>query len=154
MRDNAGLQLRRAISIQADGKKLLEKNATAPSAARLVAGAQRNNISASCQAFRQKRHCFASAVLRGIAQYGGWCAFFRGLWLAIVLTHNLAQLREQPVAACNSFIAFSGRPSRIRWRTRHSSASASSSKMESLPPHSWQMGHAVASWRQRQLLRT
>jgi len=35
MQDNAGLQLRRAISIQAEGKKLLEKNAIAPSAARL-----------------------------------------------------------------------------------------------------------------------
>jgi hypothetical protein len=32
---NAGLQLRRAITIQADGKRLLEKNAIAPSAARL-----------------------------------------------------------------------------------------------------------------------
>jgi len=32
---NASLQLRRAISIQAEGKKLLEKHAIAPSAARL-----------------------------------------------------------------------------------------------------------------------
>src|SRR6267143_3093223 len=32
---NAGLQLRRAISIQAEGKKLLERHAIAPSAARL-----------------------------------------------------------------------------------------------------------------------
>jgi hypothetical protein len=32
---NAGLQLRRAISIQAEGNKLLEKHAIAPSAARL-----------------------------------------------------------------------------------------------------------------------
>jgi hypothetical protein len=32
---NAALQLRRAISIQAEGKKLLEKHAIAPSAARL-----------------------------------------------------------------------------------------------------------------------
>ena len=32
---NAGLQLRRAISIRAEGKKLLEKHAIAPSAARL-----------------------------------------------------------------------------------------------------------------------
>src|SRR6267142_2150843 len=32
---NAGLQLRRAISIQAEGTKLLEKHAIAPSAARL-----------------------------------------------------------------------------------------------------------------------
>jgi len=32
---NAGLQLRRAISIQAEGKRLLEKQAIAPSAARL-----------------------------------------------------------------------------------------------------------------------
>jgi len=32
---NASLQLRRAISIQAEGKKLLEKHAVAPSAARL-----------------------------------------------------------------------------------------------------------------------
>jgi len=32
---NDGLQLRRAISIQAEGKKLLEKHAIAPSAARL-----------------------------------------------------------------------------------------------------------------------
>jgi len=34
-RYNAGLQLRRAISIQAEGKSLLEKHAIAPSAARL-----------------------------------------------------------------------------------------------------------------------
>src|SRR5258705_7002353 len=34
-RANVGLQLRRAISIQAEGKKLLEKDAIAPSAARL-----------------------------------------------------------------------------------------------------------------------
>jgi hypothetical protein len=34
-RDNAGLQLRRAISIQAERKKLLEKHAIAPSAATL-----------------------------------------------------------------------------------------------------------------------
>jgi len=32
---NVGLQLRRAISIQAEGTKLLEKHAIAPSAARL-----------------------------------------------------------------------------------------------------------------------
>jgi hypothetical protein len=32
---NAGLQLRRAISIRAEGKNLLEKHAIAPSAARL-----------------------------------------------------------------------------------------------------------------------
>ena len=32
---NGGLQLRRAISIQAEGMKLLEKHAIAPSAARL-----------------------------------------------------------------------------------------------------------------------
>jgi hypothetical protein len=32
---NAGLQLRRAISIQAEGTKLLKKHAIAPSAARL-----------------------------------------------------------------------------------------------------------------------
>jgi hypothetical protein len=32
---NDGLQLRRAISIRAEGKRLLEKHATAPSAARL-----------------------------------------------------------------------------------------------------------------------
>jgi len=32
---NGGLQLRRAISIQAEGKELLEKHAIAPSAARL-----------------------------------------------------------------------------------------------------------------------
>src|SRR6266542_5310812 len=32
---NAGLQLRRAISIQGEGKRLLEKHAVAPSAARL-----------------------------------------------------------------------------------------------------------------------
>jgi len=32
---NGGLQLRRAISIQAEGKKLLGKHAVAPSAARL-----------------------------------------------------------------------------------------------------------------------
>jgi hypothetical protein len=35
MTPNDGLQLRRAISIQAEGKKLLEKNAIAPSAAKL-----------------------------------------------------------------------------------------------------------------------
>jgi hypothetical protein len=34
-RANDGLQLRRAISIQAEGKKLFEKHAIAPSAARL-----------------------------------------------------------------------------------------------------------------------
>jgi hypothetical protein len=34
-RPNAGLQLRRAISTQAEGTKLLEKHAVAPSAARL-----------------------------------------------------------------------------------------------------------------------
>lgn len=34
-RDNAGLQLQRAISIQAEEKKLLKKHAIAPSAARL-----------------------------------------------------------------------------------------------------------------------
>ena len=33
MRSNAGLQLRRAISIQSEGKRLLEKHAVAPSAA-------------------------------------------------------------------------------------------------------------------------
>jgi hypothetical protein len=33
--DNDGLQLRRAISIQPEGKRLLEKHAIAPSAARL-----------------------------------------------------------------------------------------------------------------------
>jgi hypothetical protein len=32
---NAGLQLRRAITIQAEGTRLLEKHAIAPSAARL-----------------------------------------------------------------------------------------------------------------------
>jgi hypothetical protein len=32
---NEGLQLRRAISIQAEGKKLFKKDAIAPSAARL-----------------------------------------------------------------------------------------------------------------------
>jgi hypothetical protein len=32
---NDGLQLRRAITIQAEGKKLFEKHAIAPSAARL-----------------------------------------------------------------------------------------------------------------------
>ena len=37
---NAGLQLRRAISIQAEGKKLLEKHAVAPSAARLCSTAR------------------------------------------------------------------------------------------------------------------
>jgi hypothetical protein len=34
-RDNAGLQLRRAISIQAEGERPFEKHAIAPSAARL-----------------------------------------------------------------------------------------------------------------------
>src|SRR5687767_14258223 len=38
-RPNAGLQLRRAISIQAEGKRLLENHATAPSAARLCSSA-------------------------------------------------------------------------------------------------------------------
>jgi len=36
---NAGLQLRRAISIQAERKRLLEKHAIAPSAARLCCAA-------------------------------------------------------------------------------------------------------------------
>ena len=36
---NAGLQLRRAISIQAEGIRLLESHATAPSAARLCSAA-------------------------------------------------------------------------------------------------------------------
>jgi hypothetical protein len=36
---NAGLQLRRAISIQAEGTRLLEKHAIAPSAARLCSAA-------------------------------------------------------------------------------------------------------------------
>jgi hypothetical protein len=37
---NDGLQLRRAISIQVEGKKLLEKHAIAPSAARLCSAAR------------------------------------------------------------------------------------------------------------------
>jgi hypothetical protein len=37
---NGGLQLRRAISIRAEGKKLLEKHAIAPSAARLCSAAR------------------------------------------------------------------------------------------------------------------
>jgi hypothetical protein len=41
VRINAGLQLRRAISIQAEGKRLLEKHAIAPSAARLCSVALR-----------------------------------------------------------------------------------------------------------------
>ncbi len=36
----AGLQLRRAINIQAEGIRLLEKHATAPSAARLCSAAR------------------------------------------------------------------------------------------------------------------
>jgi hypothetical protein len=44
---NAGLQLRRAISIQAKGTRLLEKHAIAPSAARLCYVAQREETS-SC----------------------------------------------------------------------------------------------------------
>jgi hypothetical protein len=36
---NAGLQLRRAICIQAEGTRLLEKHAIAPSAARLCSAA-------------------------------------------------------------------------------------------------------------------
>jgi hypothetical protein len=36
---NAGLQLRRAISMQAEGNTLLEKHAIAPSAARLCSAA-------------------------------------------------------------------------------------------------------------------
>jgi hypothetical protein len=43
-RDNAGLQLRRANSIQAEGKKLLEKHAIAPSAARLCSASLADNI--------------------------------------------------------------------------------------------------------------
>jgi len=39
-RANAGLQLRRAISIQAEGKRLLEKHAIAPSAPRLCSTAR------------------------------------------------------------------------------------------------------------------
>jgi len=39
-RDNAGLQLRRAISTQPEGTKLLEKHAIAPSAARLCYAAR------------------------------------------------------------------------------------------------------------------
>ena len=42
-RHNAGLQLRRAISIQAEGKKLLEKHAVAPSAAGLCYAAPCND---------------------------------------------------------------------------------------------------------------
>jgi len=37
-RDNAGLQLRRAISIQAKWKRLLEKHATAPSNCKALLG--------------------------------------------------------------------------------------------------------------------
>jgi hypothetical protein len=40
---NAGLQLQRAISIQAEGKKLLEKHAIAPSAARVCWAAPNGN---------------------------------------------------------------------------------------------------------------
>jgi hypothetical protein len=40
---NDGLQLRRAISIQAEGKTLLEKHAIAPSAARLCSTARQNS---------------------------------------------------------------------------------------------------------------
>jgi hypothetical protein len=43
MRANAGLQLRRAISIQAEGTKLLEKHAIAPSAARLCSAASQGS---------------------------------------------------------------------------------------------------------------
>jgi hypothetical protein len=43
---NAGLQLRRAISIQAERKKLLEKHATAPSAARLCYARRKMNLNA------------------------------------------------------------------------------------------------------------
>jgi len=42
---NAGLQLRRAISIQAEGIRLLEKHAIAPSAARLCCAARSLNHS-------------------------------------------------------------------------------------------------------------
>jgi hypothetical protein len=41
---NDGLQLRRAISIQAEGTKLLEKHAIAPSAARLCYAAVRLHL--------------------------------------------------------------------------------------------------------------
>jgi hypothetical protein len=43
---NAGLQLRRAISIQAEGRKLLEKHAIAPSAARLCYARRKMNFNA------------------------------------------------------------------------------------------------------------
>jgi hypothetical protein len=45
-RHNGGLQLRRTISIQAEGKKLLEKHAIAPSAARLCYAAWWNQVTA------------------------------------------------------------------------------------------------------------
>ena len=50
---NDGLQLLRAISIQADGKKLLEKHAIAPSAARLCY-ARRSRL--GCDPFDYHHH--------------------------------------------------------------------------------------------------
>ena len=41
---NAGLQLRRAIGIQAEENRLLEKHAIAPSAARLCWGARKISV--------------------------------------------------------------------------------------------------------------
>ena len=52
MRPNAGLQLRRAITIQAEGIRLLEKHAIAPSAARLC-------FMKGCQ---EKKHSYLLAV--------------------------------------------------------------------------------------------
>jgi hypothetical protein len=49
---NDGLQLRRAISIQAEGQRLLEKHAVAPSAARLCSAATKMNHLPSISAFR------------------------------------------------------------------------------------------------------
>jgi hypothetical protein len=49
-KSNDGLQLRRAISIQAEETKLLEKHAIAPAAARL------------CWAARDKQHVYYSCL--------------------------------------------------------------------------------------------
>jgi hypothetical protein len=52
MPPNDGLQLRRAISIQAEGKKLLEKHPIAPSAARLCYAAGEEDDSTKFKAFK------------------------------------------------------------------------------------------------------
>jgi hypothetical protein len=53
---NAGLQLRRAISIQAEGRKLFENHAIAPSAARLCSAAQLFNAENGREYKRRRKH--------------------------------------------------------------------------------------------------